>query len=158
MPEGPVGYPPAPPARERIFCPSPPQGHLGTAPAASRNSGADFRLSPGMDAKKPASHPFRRLSLPHQPPALPPPAPPALPPPAPQARRPAEGETPIFDQLLKEWRSGEIRPVVSWPVDDPGKIGTGARVGTDDGRPYPRTRDKEHDREPVRTPPAHPDR
>ena len=103
-----------------------------------------------MDAKKPASHPFQRISLPHQPPALPPPAP--------QARRPAEGETPIFDQLLKEWRSGEIRPVVSWPVDDPGKIRTGAAVGTDDGRPYPRTRDEEHDREPVRHPAAHPDR
>ncbi|SEF12310.1 hypothetical protein SAMN05428954_6572 [Streptomyces sp. 2112.3] len=108
-----------------------------------------------MDAKKPASHPFQRISLPHQPPALPPPA---LPPPAPQARRPAEGETPIFDQLLKEWRAGAIRPVVSWPVDDPGKIGTGGAVGTDDGRPYPRPRDEEHAREPVRHPPAHPDR
>ncbi|WP_328389356.1 hypothetical protein OHS81_33045 [Streptomyces sp. NBC_00400] len=103
-----------------------------------------------MDAKKPASHPFQRISLPHQPPALPPPAP--------QARRPAEEKTPIFDQLLKEWRAGAIRPVVSWPFDDPGKIGTGSAVGTDDGRPYPRTRDEEHAREPVRHPPAHPDR
>lgn len=150
MTEGPAGHPPAPPARERIFCLSPPQGHLGAVPAASRNSGADFRLSPGMDAKKPAAHPFQRISLPRQPPPLPPPAP--------QARRPAEEETPIFDQLLKEWRSGELRPVVSWPVDDPGKIRAGGAVGTDEGRPYPRNRDEEHDREPVRHSPAHPDR
>ncbi|GGN53378.1 hypothetical protein GCM10012285_45280 [Streptomyces kronopolitis] len=116
----------------------------------SRNSATEFRLSPDMDAKKPVTHPFQRLSLPHQPPALPPPAP--------QARRPTEGETPIFDQLLREWRAGRLRPAVSWPTDDPGKIRTGAAVGTDDGRPFPRTRNEEHDREPVRHPAAHPDR
>ncbi|MFG2892357.1 hypothetical protein [Streptomyces sp. NPDC048248] len=101
-----------------------------------------------MDAKQPAGHPFQRLTLPHQSP----------PPPPPQARRPPEEATPIFDQLLKEWRAGALRPVVSWPVDEPGKIKPGAAVGTDDGRPYPRNRIEEHDREPVRHPAAHPDR
>ncbi|MEU9122555.1 hypothetical protein AB0C96_22280 [Streptomyces sp. NPDC048506] len=103
-----------------------------------------------MDVKKPAMHPFRRISHPHQPPRLPPPVP--------AARRPVGQETPIFDQLLKEWQAGTLRPVVSWPVDDPGKIGAGTAVGTDDGRPYPHIRDEESDREPVRHPPAHPGR
>ncbi|BDM68950.1 hypothetical protein HEK616_24370 [Streptomyces nigrescens] len=104
-----------------------------------------------MDVKKPASHPFQRISLSHRPPSLPPP-------PAPQARRPPEEETPIFDQLLKEWRAGTLRPTVSWPTDDPGKIRAGGAVGNDEGRPRPRTREEEHDREPVRHPAAHPDR
>ncbi|MFF7409730.1 hypothetical protein [Streptomyces lydicus] len=101
-----------------------------------------------MDAKKPGSHPFQRISLPHQPPPLPPPVP----------RRRPEEETPIFDQLLKEWRAGTLRPAVSWPVDEAGKIRAGSAVGTDDGRPYPRKPDEEPDREPVRHPAAHPDR
>ncbi|MFF4607709.1 hypothetical protein ACFY12_33850 [Streptomyces sp. NPDC001339] len=47
-------------------------------------------------------HPFQRVSLPSpaQPSRLP----------APSAWRPAHEQTPIFDQLLKEWRAGELRP------------------------------------------------
>ncbi|KUL33418.1 hypothetical protein ADL22_33270 [Streptomyces sp. NRRL F-4489] len=102
-----------------------------------------------MDAKKRPGHPFQRISLPHQPPRLPPPA----------ARRRVEEDTPIFDQLLKEWRAGAVRPVVTWPVDEPpGKIRPGAVVGDGDGRPRPRTRTEEPEHEPVRHPAAHPDR
>ncbi|QHC22464.1 hypothetical protein [Streptomyces sp. GS7] len=101
-----------------------------------------------MDVKKPSGHPFPRISLPHQPPRLPPPVP----------RRPAEGDTPIFDQLLREWRAGALRPVVSWPIDDPGKSRPGTAVGSDDDRPYPRNRTQEPDHVSVRHSAAHPDR
>ncbi|KPC60849.1 hypothetical protein [Streptomyces chattanoogensis] len=95
-----------------------------------------------MDVKKTTGHVFQRLSLS-----------------PPYARRPPEEPTPIFDQLLREWRAGALRPVVSWPVDDAGKTRTGTGVGTDEGRLYPRNRIiEEHDREPVRHSAAHPDR
>ncbi|WP_438489233.1 hypothetical protein [Streptomyces sp. S186] len=101
-----------------------------------------------MDAKKTAGPSFHRISLPHQPPRLPPPA----------ARRPADEETPIFDQLLREWRAGELRPAVTWPIDEAGKTRPGTVVGGDDGRPRPRNRTEEPEHEPVRHPAAHPDR
>ncbi|PNE41080.1 hypothetical protein [Streptomyces noursei] len=101
-----------------------------------------------MDAKKTPAHPFQRISLPHQPPGLPPPAP----------RRPVDEDTPIFDQLLREWRAGALRPAVSWPVDEPGKIRPGTVVEGEDGRPRPRNRMEEPEHEPVRHPAAHPDR
>ncbi|WP_157880048.1 hypothetical protein [Streptomyces natalensis] len=94
-----------------------------------------------MDLKKTTGHVFQQLSLS-----------------PPHAWRPAEEPTPIFDQLLREWRAGALRPVLSWPVDDAGKIRPDAAVVTDDGRPCPRTRLEEHDRESVRHSTAHPDR
>jgi hypothetical protein len=63
-----------------------------------------------MDAEQSAAHPFQRLTLPHQ----------APPPGGRSALRPPEEPTPIFDQLLREWRAGALRPVVSWPADEPG--------------------------------------
>ncbi|MCK7625175.1 hypothetical protein MUU72_19000 [Streptomyces sp. RS10V-4] len=101
-----------------------------------------------MDAKKTPGHAFQRISLPHQPPRLPPPV----------ARRRIEEDTPIFDQLLKEWRAGALRPTVTWPVDEPGKSRPGAVVGADDGRSRPRTRTEEPEHESVRHSAAHPDR
>ncbi|MFJ9407251.1 hypothetical protein [Streptomyces sp. NPDC101393] len=77
-----------------------------------------------MDAKQTAAHPFQRLTLPHQPP----------PPATPHPLRHVEEPTPIFDQLLREWRAGALRPVVSWPVDDPAKGRPGAGVVGEDGR------------------------
>ncbi|MEU9113233.1 hypothetical protein AB0D04_15970 [Streptomyces sp. NPDC048483] len=101
-----------------------------------------------MDTKKTTGHIFQRLSLS-----------------PPYARRSPEEPTPIFDQLLREWRAGALQPVVSWPVDDSGKIKPGAAVGSEDGRHYPRNRRddprnriEELDREPVRHSAAHPDR
>ncbi|MFB6605414.1 hypothetical protein ACFCXR_05150 [Streptomyces noursei] len=101
-----------------------------------------------MDVKQTPGHPFQRVSVPQQPPRLPPPT----------ARRPVEEDTPIFDQLLREWRAGALRPVATWPVDDVGKSRPGTVVGADDGRPRPRNRMEEPPHEPVRHPAAHPDR
>ncbi|MFD9814083.1 hypothetical protein [Streptomyces sp. NPDC059080] len=59
-----------------------------------------------MDAKQNAGPPFRRRALPPSSPAAA----------TPQAGR-REEATPIFDQLLREWRSGAPLPV-TWPAAD----------------------------------------
>ncbi|MEW1658580.1 MULTISPECIES: hypothetical protein [unclassified Streptomyces] len=87
-----------------------------------------------MDAKKTPGHPFQRLPFPHQPPRQQP---------RPTRRRRAEEDTPIFDQLLKEWRAGAVRPVAAWSADERGKTRQGTVVGGEDGRPRPRNRTEE---------------
>ncbi|MFI7099330.1 hypothetical protein ACIBK8_08225 [Streptomyces sp. NPDC050161] len=99
-----------------------------------------------MDAKQNAGHPFQRHPLPPQTRALPPPPPHRAP-------RPHEEGTPIFDQLLREWRSGALRSTVSWPVDETasGAVRRGAGA-PDDGRTVPRTRRHGSGQEPPRSP------
>ncbi|MEU3712926.1 hypothetical protein [Streptomyces catenulae] len=87
-----------------------------------------------MDAKQNAGPPFRRRALPPSPPTAP----------APQAGR-REEATPIFDQLLREWRSGAPTPV-AWPPTDPPPQPADRRPPADEERVIPRSR--RHDAPP----------
>lgn len=106
-----------------------------------------------MDTQQSTGTPYPRRALTHRPPALPPP-------PA-SGRRSYDGGTPIFDQLLKEWQAGTLRPVVAWPGDEPGATAGGRGTATMAGEPRGGARRPQrdgHDREPVRRASAESDR
>ncbi|MGW1838087.1 hypothetical protein [Streptomyces sp. NPDC002067] len=92
-----------------------------------------------MDAKQNAGPPFRRRALPPSSPVAP----------TPQARR-REEATPIFDQLLREWRSGVPLPVARPAADVTPPSGDPRPPGTTDEEPViPRSR--RHDPPPKGT-------
>ncbi|MER7024021.1 MULTISPECIES: hypothetical protein [Streptomyces] len=89
-----------------------------------------------MDAKQNAGPPLRRRALPPSTPAAP----------TPQATR-REEATPIFDQLLREWRSGTPLPITWPPADAPPQPGDPRPPATaDEERTIPRSR--RHDAPP----------